>query len=89
MLRIHLSAVLIKYPVGHHGDMGITAGQGRSAGSYWMRLVGLVSVVLASVLFLAGLLAYVFITEVAFLALIFAFGAATFGTGALAAARRM
>jgi hypothetical protein len=54
-----------------------------------MRVVGIVSVVVAAVLFLVGMLAFVFLTEVAFLALIFAFGILTFGTGALAADRRL
>ena len=68
--------------------MGRTVKWGHGS-SYWMRMAGLASVFIAAVLFIGGVFAFILISEVAFIVLIFAFGVMTFGTGALVAARRM
>jgi hypothetical protein len=68
--------------------MGIPAERAWS-GRYWMRMLGIVSLALAAVLFLGGVVVFLAGNEAAILALIVAFGALTFGTGALAASRRM
>ncbi|MET0990726.1 MAG: hypothetical protein ABWY54_08780 [Glaciihabitans sp.] len=53
-----------------------------------MAAVGVVILIVASVIFLAGLVAVVAGSEVAIVAMIFAFGLFTLGTGMAIAARR-